>query len=86
MSIHRSTVKMTAGVVACTMLLAGCGEVNADRAGGDQDDDTVVLTFSNPFNNDEFPPPGQRVRRPSRGTDRRNRAIRAHREQPRGRH
>ena len=30
------------------MLLAACGEVNAGRAGGERDDDTVVLTFSNP--------------------------------------
>ena len=59
MSMHRSTIRMAAGVVACTTLLAGCGDANADRAGGNQGDDTVVLTFSNPFSSDEFPPPGR---------------------------
>ena len=54
MSIDRSTIKVTAGLVACGMLLAGCGEVNAGRAGGETRDEPLVLTFAQP--NDGEPP------------------------------
>jgi TRAP-type C4-dicarboxylate transport system substrate-binding protein len=42
-------------VAAVTTVFAGCGDSTADRAGGEQENESLVLTFSNPFSDDAFP-------------------------------
>jgi TRAP-type transport system periplasmic protein len=54
MSIDRSVTKVIAGLAACGLLLAGCGEVDAGRAGSETRDEPRVLTFAQP--NDGEPP------------------------------
>jgi TRAP-type C4-dicarboxylate transport system substrate-binding protein len=56
MSIHQLTIKVAAATALGAVTLAGCSQPDADRAGGDQQAEPVVLTFSNSIDNDVFPP------------------------------
>ena len=58
-----SVLRLVGSLLAGSVVLAGCGDARAGRAGGDEaEPEPTVLTFSNPYNTDTFPSVGRSTR------------------------